>query len=74
VLNLIINVLKEKEELKAGRTLMITANKKGGLLEIESVLEWDKYWVGHEVLIFGEGGRINREYYYVWRGFYAVDL
>jgi len=53
---------------------MITANKKGGLLEIESVLEWDKYWVGHEVLIFGEGGRINREYYYVWRGFYAVDL
>jgi len=31
-------------------------------LKTESVLEWDKYWVGHEKSLFGEGSRIYRKY------------
>lgn len=31
-------------------------------MKTESVLEWDKYWVGHEKSLFGEGSRIYRKY------------
>ncbi|MBT6053564.1 MAG: class I SAM-dependent methyltransferase [Lentimicrobiaceae bacterium] len=31
-------------------------------MKTESVLEWDKYWVGHEKTLFGEGSRIYRKY------------
>ena len=31
-------------------------------MKIETVLEWDKYWVGHEKSFFGEGSRIFRKY------------